>query len=436
MTRSQLSPQPPGSPKVTRRLRVAVAVAAAAFCLPLGGLPPSTAVTTAVTAVTASGSCPTTSPSGTLRDGSASVGGLALCRHAVAAAATPQAALAIAAAFHMLGAPYACGGVGRMAPFRFDCSSLVSRAYFLGAGLDTAGVDWAPSTRDMVPWDGVRLASWAALVTPANLRPGDLVLYDTGGATYRHVVMYLGDGYMLHTNSCGDVAHVSAFWGTGPMSGRRFLVARRVMAPADYRPPTPSPTPVPIPSPVPAPRPSTVTPPFPGGTVGLGARGQVVVALQRSLIRGGYLHPEMFGAITSGRFGTQTRDAVVAFQFAHPTLGSASGVVGAAAYRAITGWGAASTGAPGPSAEVGRPVLSVASLLGRSRPAVRVVQAGLNRVVGVEIAVDGLWGPRTQAAYTVFRRHMLGLVGRAALGPPTRASLVSLGRMSGFTVVS
>ena len=111
-------------------------------------------------------------------------------------------------------------------------------------------------------------------------------------------------------------------------------------------------------------------------------------------------------------------------------------MVGAAAYRAITGWGAASTGAPGPSAEVGRPVLSVASLLGRSRPAVRVVQAGLNRVVGVEIAVDGLWGPRTQAAYTVFRRHMLGLVGRAALGPPTRASLVSLGRMSGFTVVS
>ena len=111
-------------------------------------------------------------------------------------------------------------------------------------------------------------------------------------------------------------------------------------------------------------------------------------------------------------------------------------VVGAAAYRAITGWGAASTGVPGPSAEVGRPVLSVASLLGRSRPAVRVVQAGLNRVVGVEIAVDGLWGPHTQAAYTVFRRHMLGLVGRAALGPPTRASLVSLGRMSGFTVVS
>ena len=223
--------------------------------------------------------CPRTAPANTLRDGSDSVGALKLCQQAVKEAATPQAALAIQAAFQMLGAPYACGGVGRQEPFKFDCSSLVSRAYYLGAGIDTAGSNWAPSTRDMVPWDGVPLAWWASYVDPQFIRPGDIVLYDTGGAAYRHVVMYLGNGYMLHTNSCGDVAHVSSFWGTGD-GHATFLVVRRVIAPGGYRVPDPHaiptgggkpapkpdpgagdpkvvvPTPVPSPSPVPTPTPT------------------------------------------------------------------------------------------------------------------------------------------------------------------------------------
>ena len=187
--------------------------------------------------------CPTTAPSNTLRDGSDDLGIAKLCRQAVASAATPQAALAIQAAFQMLGAPYACGGVGRQDAFRFDCSSLVSRAYYLGAGLDTAGATWAPSTRDMVPWDGVPLAWWASYVDPKNVRPGDIVLYDTGGAAYRHVVMYIGNGYMLHTNSCGDVAHISSFWGYENGGRHAFLVARRVIAPGGYRVPDPRPIP-------------------------------------------------------------------------------------------------------------------------------------------------------------------------------------------------
>ena len=87
----------------------------------------------------------------------------------------------------------------------------------------------------MVPWDGVRLDSHYAQVAPRQVRPGDLVLYDTGGATYRHVVMYLGkvgrDGpaYMLHTNRCGDVAKVEPFWGFPTTGSHTFLVARRVL---------------------------------------------------------------------------------------------------------------------------------------------------------------------------------------------------------------
>lgn len=182
--------------------------------------------------------CPVENVPATLRDGSDVIGAAALCRSAVRQAATPQAALAITWAFAHLGAPYACGGTGRLLPYRMDCSSFVSRAYAEGAGLGTAGAGWAPSTRDMVPWDGVGLDPHYAYVAPVALRAGDLVLYDTcpqGGCPYKHVVMYLGspDGgksfWMAHTNSCGDIAKVEPFWGF-PATGRPFLVARRVLA--------------------------------------------------------------------------------------------------------------------------------------------------------------------------------------------------------------
>ncbi|MFN8148956.1 MAG: hypothetical protein U0R76_16030 [Candidatus Nanopelagicales bacterium] len=181
--------------------------------------------------------CPTVDVPATLRDGAERIGVARLCRSAIRQAATPQAALALTWAFQHLGAVYACKGVGRMEPWRADCSSFVSRAYYEGAGVGTAGGTWAPSTRDMVPWDGVRLDPHYAYVAPAALRPGDLVLYDTcpqGGCPYKHVVMYLGspDGgrtrWMLHTNACGDVAKVTAFWGF-PTTGHPFLVARRVV---------------------------------------------------------------------------------------------------------------------------------------------------------------------------------------------------------------
>lgn len=173
--------------------------------------------------------CPTQAPAGTLRDGSSSLGLYQLCADSVAQAPTPAAALAIKWALGKLGAPYACGGVGRMDAFRFDCSSLVSRAYWEGAGVPVAGQNWAPSTRNMVPWDGVGLDPWYSFVPPGQGRPGDLVLLRscTGpDCAYQHVVMQLADGFQVHTSSCGDVAHVSAF--TGP-SDPTYLVTRRVM---------------------------------------------------------------------------------------------------------------------------------------------------------------------------------------------------------------
>lgn len=160
-----------------------------------------------------------------------------LCRRAVKAASSPAAAKAIMWALVRLGAPYACEGVGRLDPWRFDCSSYVARAYAEGAGLDTAGEGWAPSTRTMVPWDGAALDPHYARLAPDRIRPGDLVFYDTCPAgeecPYRHVAMYLGplepggQAYMAHTNACGGVAHVTPFWG---LSVPHLLGVRRVVA--------------------------------------------------------------------------------------------------------------------------------------------------------------------------------------------------------------
>jgi cell wall-associated NlpC family hydrolase len=160
-----------------------------------------------------------------------------LCERAVKNAPTPQAAIAIKYALISLGAPYACEGIGRLQPWRYDCSSYVARAYAEGAGLKTAGDTWAPSTRNMVPWDGVPLDPHYAPIPPDQIAPGDLVLYDTcpAGQTcpYRHVVMYLGAStkygvpMMAHTNGCGLVAHVEPFIGTDVPN---FLGVRRVIA--------------------------------------------------------------------------------------------------------------------------------------------------------------------------------------------------------------
>jgi hypothetical protein len=93
----------------------------------------------------------------------------ALCSYAVKHAPTVQAAVAIKWALLRLGAPYACEGIGRLEPWRYDCSSYVSRAYAEGAGLGTAGDTWAPSTRNMVPWDGVPLDQHYAPIPPTML---------------------------------------------------------------------------------------------------------------------------------------------------------------------------------------------------------------------------------------------------------------------------
>mgnify|MGYP002136549728 CR=1 FL=1 len=75
-------------------------------------------------------------------------------------------------------------------------------------------------------------------ILPTQAKPGDLVVYQRPGVkgpAGQHVVMYLGNGWQLHTNSCGDVAHVTKFTGFTPTGKNakkyKTLATLRVVAP-------------------------------------------------------------------------------------------------------------------------------------------------------------------------------------------------------------
>lgn len=423
-----------------RRAALVAVVGTVGALASLVGVAPAQATTSPAPVVSVE-ACPTSVPAGTMRDGSDQVGARSLCSQAVALAPTLQAKNAIRAAFHMLGSAYACNGTARLAPTQYDCASLVSRAYAL-AGVDTAGPGWSSSTRDMVPWGGSALASWASYVAPSRIRPGDLVLFDTGGATYRHVVMYLGNGYMLHTSTCGDVAHISSFWGFDAGGRRTFLVARRVVMPGEPRAVGPSASGSSGGAATVGASPAGVAA-FPGGVLARGASGPAVASVQRALIRLGYVIPAVqAGQVPYGGFGQQTLDAVLLYQREHPAAGAATGRITEAVYRALTGWrppvaaSSAPAGSSGSSAARGGRTLSLSRVLRHAAASVMVVQAALNRVVDAGLPVNGRWGPMTQAAFDQFRHTRLRLRGAASTGAPGAGSLAALGRLAGFTLVA
>jgi len=177
--------------------------------------------------VVAPDGCPVEVPYDTLREYEGTVWGL--CTRSVAQAPTPQAALAIKYAFRALGSNYACDDISRYAAFSYDCSSLVTRSYGTGAGMPILDSIGPVSTRQMVPWGGGELVSWLAPVAEDLALPGDIVLYDTFKVDTRHVVIMLADGMMIHTDNCGDVAHIRKFWGFENSYYYNYLGSRRIV---------------------------------------------------------------------------------------------------------------------------------------------------------------------------------------------------------------
>lgn len=133
--------------------------------------------------------------------------------------ATDRAADLVLNAMGSLGVPYRLGGTS--AETGFDCSGFV-RAMFqqtLGTLLPRTSAEQAAAT-DKIKKD--------------ELRPGDLVFFNTMRRAYSHVGIYLGEGKFIHAPRTGAEVRVESmnvsYWQ------RRFDGARRVLtADADAR---------------------------------------------------------------------------------------------------------------------------------------------------------------------------------------------------------
>jgi peptidoglycan DL-endopeptidase LytE len=87
-----------------------------------------------------------------------------------------------------VGAPYQWGGTSRAG---FDCSGLVYTVY------SHFGID--------LPRTAAAQHSAGAPVSKSDLKPGDLVFFDTNGSTYSHVGIYLGDDQFISATSSHGV---------------------------------------------------------------------------------------------------------------------------------------------------------------------------------------------------------------------------------------
>lgn len=115
-------------------------------------------------------------------------------------------------ALSYLGIRYRFGGTSPATGF--DCSGLVLNVFRNALGLD-------------LPRSASEMASLGDKIGKKDLKPGDLVFFNTMRRTFSHVGIYLGDGKFVHAPSSGGKVRVesiaTAYWA------KRFNGARRLV---------------------------------------------------------------------------------------------------------------------------------------------------------------------------------------------------------------
>ena len=115
-------------------------------------------------------------------------------------------------ALSYLGIRYRFGGTSPATGF--DCSGLVLNVFRNAVGLD-------------LPRTASEMASVGDKIGKKDLKPGDLVFFNTMRRTFSHVGIYLGDGKFVHAPSSGGKVRVenisTAYWA------KRFNGARRLV---------------------------------------------------------------------------------------------------------------------------------------------------------------------------------------------------------------
>lgn len=114
---------------------------------------------------------------------------------------------------NFLGVRYRYGGSSPSTGF--DCSGFVQFVF------KNFGITLERTAADMAATNGVR-------ISPSELKPGDLVFFDTdGGRNYiNHVGIYLGGGKYIHASSargCVTISSLTSKYGTSFMMAKRVL---------------------------------------------------------------------------------------------------------------------------------------------------------------------------------------------------------------------
>jgi cell wall-associated NlpC family hydrolase len=121
----------------------------------------------------------------------------------------------IAAGKTHLGSPYRLGATG---PNRFDCSGFINVTYREAAGIT-------------IPRTSIEMYRQGKPISPAELQPGDIIVYATTGNknAASHVSMYLGNNQVIHAIDRGNPNGVvltprdRSYWLRREIGYRRFL---------------------------------------------------------------------------------------------------------------------------------------------------------------------------------------------------------------------
>lgn len=122
-----------------------------------------------------------------------------------------QATQLITRAMDLLGVPYKRGGSSETSGF--DCSGFVRHVYEKSVGR-------------LLPRRAEEQARATEVIQREELKPGDLVFFNTMRRAFSHVGVYMGDGKFIHAPRAGSKVRVEdmreAYWQ------KRFNGARRV----------------------------------------------------------------------------------------------------------------------------------------------------------------------------------------------------------------
>jgi len=135
--------------------------------------------------------------------------GLATVRHSPSASAVQKL---LGEGLMYIGVPYRWGGSSPITGM--DCSGLVQLVFRNSVGID-------------LPRTALEQSAQGSRVSVRELKPGDLVFFNTMGENISHVGIFVGNGKFLHAPTTGKLVRIdklySKFWA------QRYITARRVI---------------------------------------------------------------------------------------------------------------------------------------------------------------------------------------------------------------